>query len=235
MTARTWLNTDRQLEPGAELYRSERRFSLWAYTVSHGQLLLRSPQGTDPLRDTTIDVLFKPVTAMKVPGQFSGLAIRCATEEETSLAEQDVPAGIGRDERVLVLEGDGTLGYVICMGVGWHEGVLEPTQPSFFADHAPDAPAWARTPLFGVDAGLAGNVATPEELITALTSEESAPEERAKHRYVYVVMIRLNTGTGAPHVGAAGAFLTRDEAQTACDRLQAKADACWIEATPLAV
>ncbi|HEX6685287.1 MAG TPA: hypothetical protein VF062_21025 [Candidatus Limnocylindrales bacterium] len=59
MTSKAWFNTDRELTPGRELFRSDRQFQIWAYTTSHGQLLLRATP-RQPSHSTTIDVLFKP-------------------------------------------------------------------------------------------------------------------------------------------------------------------------------
>jgi hypothetical protein len=47
MQKEMWLNQDDQFPPGRELFRSERDFSVWAYTVSHSQLLLLRARATD--------------------------------------------------------------------------------------------------------------------------------------------------------------------------------------------
>ncbi|MEV6073324.1 hypothetical protein AB0L82_42835 [Nocardia sp. NPDC052001] len=94
MTTTAWLNTADRFTPGAELYRSERCFAMWAYTISHGQLLFRSRQGQDWLRrdyDTTIDVLFKPAIAMKLQDRYEGLVVRCATGDEAAHVLADLP------------------------------------------------------------------------------------------------------------------------------------------------
>ncbi|MEV0609672.1 hypothetical protein AB0I61_25210 [Polymorphospora rubra] len=78
-----WLNKDRQFAPGRELFRSERRFVVWAYALSHSQLLLRADQPShDRHRQSRIDLLFKPVDALKTRMDYDGLAVRCATTEE---------------------------------------------------------------------------------------------------------------------------------------------------------
>ncbi|WP_410877243.1 hypothetical protein [Nocardia sp. A7] len=155
MDTMTWLNEDMQFEPGRVLCRSERGFSLWAYTVSHGQLLLRSPSGASWLGDrydTTIDVLFKPVKAMRLQDRYDGLVIRCATEEEAATAKADIPERwLFSDDRVVVLEGDGAAGHVVCKAVGWCEGVLASGQRGFFVDDSSRPPMRA---LDGIDSGL---------------------------------------------------------------------------------
>jgi hypothetical protein len=90
MHSKVWLNTESQFAPGKELFRSERSFSVWAYALSHSQLLLRTRTPTsDRGRDSRIDILFKPVDAMKIRMDYDGLILRCATtgERERILAE----------------------------------------------------------------------------------------------------------------------------------------------------
>ena len=58
-------------EPTA--YQTGRRFQLWEYRVSHGQMLLRSvPPGEDA---TNVDVLFWGVSRIDLPTRFDGLKI----------------------------------------------------------------------------------------------------------------------------------------------------------------
>jgi hypothetical protein len=53
--------------------RFERRFQLWYFTVSHGLLLLRSNR--DSSLGTRLDVMFRGVIEMKVPGQQRGSSL----------------------------------------------------------------------------------------------------------------------------------------------------------------
>jgi hypothetical protein len=78
--ANAWLDTDLQLAPGSEIFRSERRFALWAYSAGHRRLLLRGT--ADGAHETTIDLLFEPVGAIKLQDGYDGLVIRCADAEE---------------------------------------------------------------------------------------------------------------------------------------------------------
>jgi hypothetical protein len=64
----------RAREPGQESFASERRFQLWSYTVSHGQLLLRSTKDDD--HPTRVDVLFKNVQTINLPASMDGLHIQ---------------------------------------------------------------------------------------------------------------------------------------------------------------
>jgi hypothetical protein len=133
MRSKVWLNTDGQLAPGKELFRSERRFSVWAYALSHSQLLLRTPTTTtDGRRESRIDILFKPVDAMKTRMDYDGLILRCATTGERAriLTETGCTAD---HHRVFLLESGKTLDYVIATAVGWLEDDAEDRDHSALA------------------------------------------------------------------------------------------------------
>ncbi|WP_440063606.1 hypothetical protein [Streptosporangium sp. OZ121] len=66
MATKAWFDAESQMEPGTELFQSERRFQLWGHTASHGQPPLRSTAGPGRQgrkHETTIEVLFKPIGA----------------------------------------------------------------------------------------------------------------------------------------------------------------------------
>jgi hypothetical protein len=211
---------------------------LWAHTISHMQTLLRSTKGGT--FGTRVDVLFEGVTAMKIRRSYADLVIRVATPAETTAIRADWPSEDFDDSgRVLLLESGGETGYVIAAIVGWHEDTLELGEPSYFVGydrHDPDTPQWARTPLFGLDGGLGGNLATPEQLTRALLDETPVPD-RDRWRTVYIVTARYDTGANPPHTGPVGVFLTKDEAEQAATRLTTlgRASRYWITAAPIAV
>ncbi|MFE0377901.1 hypothetical protein ACFW1M_20470 [Streptomyces inhibens] len=132
MQTDAWLNQDDCFVPGQELFRSDRRFQVWVYSVSHSQLLLRSELAENAPR---IDVLFKPVEAVRTGMFYDGLVIRCATAEEHAriLAET---GRVGRSDRVHILEtSDGRADYVVSAAVGWaydDEDVRAPSRLAFF-------------------------------------------------------------------------------------------------------
>jgi hypothetical protein len=133
MQNEAWLNQDRQFVPGQEIFRSERDFALWAYTVSHRQLLLRS-RAADGL--PRIDILFKPVEAMKLRTEYAGLVIRCGTVAE----REHILASCGlADEtlRVLLIETAADFGYVVTGAVGWLEDRGKDHDPSALAFFPP--------------------------------------------------------------------------------------------------
>ncbi len=56
------------------LFRSDRTFQVWSYSVSHGQLLLRSPK--DQEHKTRIDLLFSETKLINLPVVLRGIEIK---------------------------------------------------------------------------------------------------------------------------------------------------------------
>jgi hypothetical protein len=133
MQIEAWLNQDRQFVLGQEIFRSERDFAVWAFTVSHSQLLLRT-RATD--RQPRIDILFKPVKAMKLRTEYKGLVIRCGTaaERDPILASSGLA---GRTLRVLIVETAEGSGYVVTGAIGWREDGGQDHDPSTLAFFPP--------------------------------------------------------------------------------------------------
>jgi hypothetical protein len=128
-----WLSQDHQFRPGQRLFRSDRNFKVWAYSVSHRQLLLRSPAVDGRTR---IDILFKPVEAMKVHSGYGTMIIRCATADE----HHRILAATGcakPSRRVLILQTDHDLDYVVTGAVGWTEDHGQDNDPSPLAFFPP--------------------------------------------------------------------------------------------------
>ena len=79
-----------------ESFLSDRKFQLWRYTVSHGQLLLRSTKDDD--HPTRVDVLFKNVHAIDLPASMDGLHIHKVGPQSYRLRGNDwegqVQAGV---------------------------------------------------------------------------------------------------------------------------------------------
>ncbi|MCR3745268.1 hypothetical protein BS35_007857 [Actinomadura glauciflava] len=140
MSVRVWLNVSDQFVPGSELFRSDRSFTVWAYTVSHSQLLLRTrTTERGGVRSSRIDVVFKPVRAMKVRTEYiDGLVIRCADQEEA----EHIYAESGNVEpdagaHCLILETGNDRDYVVAHAVGWAEDMASERDPSALAGFAP--------------------------------------------------------------------------------------------------
>lgn len=64
------------------LYSTERHFRLWDYTVSHDQLLLRSP-GT-PESPKNLDVIFLGVDYLSIPTMLTGLKLGRASVKDSA-------------------------------------------------------------------------------------------------------------------------------------------------------
>src|SRR4051812_24134333 len=99
----------------AKLSFEGRRFRLWAFVVSHSQLLFRSPKSKDA--DTRIDVVFRAVTALCLPSRLKGLKI-----EEVDVSSVPEISGITNEDLLLdrsvyrVTGTDGISGFVVCGG-----------------------------------------------------------------------------------------------------------------------
>ena len=232
MTLHAWLRQDHELVPGTEIFRSDRRFAMQAYSASHGQLLLRS-NPVDDEYETTIDLLFKPVEAVKICDGYAGLVIRCATVGETAQIMASLPGfHPGRDDRVFMLESQGRSDYIISMAFGWHEGILARVQGSFFNSADAYLPRWPTGPLFGVSAGF--NVASAQDLVDALNSDDHQQARRNRFRFVFVLMTDVGN-ENTQEISGAGVFLTRADAEEAQSLLAPKVAACWIETLPVSI
>lgn len=237
MMNKAWFNTDQQLPPGKEIYRSERRFGLYAYTGSHGQLLFRSYRSSDEsddLPETTIEVLFKPAEVIKIRDTYHSILIRHAHADEAVRIKAAYPSlDFRADDRVFLLESQGETDYIISMAVGWHEDVLAPTRRSFFNNVFAGDTRWPTTPLSGVDAGF--TIASAADLVEALrSSEDHRRVRRERYRDVYVVMTRVGLRDG-PDISGSGVFLTQEDAEEAKSALAPHVADCWIETLPIAI
>lgn len=235
MTSRVWLSRDEDFRPGAELFRSERLFGLWAYSATHGQLLLRAdamPEGHARL-PTTVEVLFRLADAMQVQTSYQGLVIRCATEEEAAGIYDGLPDHYCHAEnhhRVLVLESQGVMGYVLAGGVGWCEGELSDLQPSFFNPFTPYDPRWPAKPLFGVGGEL--DIASPQEVAEAFLTGLPVGVRRDRHRHLHLLAaVTEEDGRRRPH--NLGVFLTEADAEEARRLVEPHVASCWIEPLPV--
>jgi hypothetical protein len=235
-----WYSTADMPSPGTELFSSTRTIRLWQQTVSHGQLLLRAVGTGQPTR---VDLLFKPVAAMRLHSEYDGLVVRCATEDERTALGVELPDG--SDESVFVLESVGTQDFVVAGMFGWHEDEGKDNEPSALSPAVyPYAPPWARTALDFTSGGLTGDAATLGELVHELDAGDQRTPQPDRYRYVHVVMVRT-TLTSSPNaegnVTAEAVYLTRAEAKEA---IRAWADVTtgssvgvhiekWIEPVPV--
>lgn len=92
-----------------------RRFQVWAYSVSHARLLLRSTK--DAQNHTQVDVLFKNVKLMCLPVTIEGLTIT-----ESSFADLEVQGATeALGGNCFRLEGTDWRGAVVAGSVVWNE------------------------------------------------------------------------------------------------------------------
>lgn len=85
--------------------RSERTFQLWQYTVSHGQLVLRSTK--DSKNGMQLDVLFKNVQRVELPSLMRGLQV----------TPDDAPGGAHRRFKLTGREWQGA---IVAGAMAWH-------------------------------------------------------------------------------------------------------------------
>ncbi|GAA3341704.1 hypothetical protein GCM10020358_34080 [Amorphoplanes nipponensis] len=207
-----WLNRPDQFAPGAELFRSDRTFQLLAYSASHSQLLLSSRDGADgePC-GTVVEILFKPVEAVRVQECYRGLVVSCATGEEAAAIDAGIsPYGYrARDARAFILRSQGVEGYVVATAVGTREGVLPRMRQSLFHGYSPEDTAWPTGPLGGVGGGL--TVASPAEVAHAVLHGVPDGARRDRHRTVHVLYAKGHDAERLP----VGVFLTAEDAAEA--------------------
>ncbi len=102
-------------------YNSERRFRIWAYTVSHSSLLLRSemkyPDQDNYMENMSynIDLEFWAVSYINIPSDLFGISIK-------EIAEENLPKEISRellihDMKIFELESGKSKYYVIAGGL----------------------------------------------------------------------------------------------------------------------
>jgi len=92
-------------------FKSDRKFSIFSYEVSHGLLLLRSGKTNE--HHTRIDVLVKDVRAMEIRSWFEGFEI--AEEDREYLREfrSNPIEMIEPGNRVYALRGRGWQGFIV--------------------------------------------------------------------------------------------------------------------------
>jgi hypothetical protein len=112
----------------AVLFESERDFQLWRAVVGHSQLLFRSTKTES--EPTRIDVLFKPVAALKLPTLLHGLRIRNADAGEADEIRREVDQAPTQDSKVFILESGAFEGYVVAGICVTHEDNGEYSDPS---------------------------------------------------------------------------------------------------------
>jgi hypothetical protein len=107
-----------------------RPLRLFTYIIGHSQLLLRGEQSHERDRTTTLEVVFKNVSALSVRDHYSSLTIREASGEEEEELHEAVP-GPWYDARAFVLGERPLGGFVVAGTVFWGESSSPETYSSF--------------------------------------------------------------------------------------------------------
>jgi hypothetical protein len=72
-------------------FRSDRKFQLWHFGVSHSQLLLRSQKRPSEGVPSNIDLLFKGVFALQLKDVYASIFIRHASPDEVAVIQTVAP------------------------------------------------------------------------------------------------------------------------------------------------
>lgn len=107
-----------------------RPLRLVTYIIGHSQLLLRGQQDTEQGHSTTLEVLFKNVSALSVRDHYPSLTMREASGEEEEELRGAVP-GPWYDARAFVLGEKLLGGFVVAGNVCWGESSAPETYGSF--------------------------------------------------------------------------------------------------------
>jgi hypothetical protein len=104
-------------------YASKRPFKMWAYTVSHGFLLLRSPmlfedlEGYSEETNFNIDIEFTSVFYLDIPNHLNGISISEITDEiPDKIPNKIKPYASSSGTKIFEIKSDGVCFYVIAGG-----------------------------------------------------------------------------------------------------------------------
>lgn len=118
------------------LFTFDRRFQIWAYVVSHAQLLLRSNKSNEYL--TRVEILFKGVQMIDLPTQFKGLDIREVSDMEAWQRRGNRASNLPNVYKLFQVAGADFSGAVIASAIFCHEDRGEYCDPSYFRDSFPN-------------------------------------------------------------------------------------------------
>ncbi|HEX8430246.1 MAG TPA: hypothetical protein VF625_03125 [Longimicrobium sp.] len=104
---------------GELVFASTRRFELWIYHVSHGQLLLRSNRTSEDA--TRVEILFVNVLSMHLPTLIETLEIEIADAGASAEILSNMGAWELDTEKVFLVRGRNCRGHVLAGGIFWNE------------------------------------------------------------------------------------------------------------------
>lgn len=112
-------------------FKSDRKFSVFSYSVSHGPLLLRS--GRTDEHHTRIDVLILDVRAMEIRSWFEGIEIALADQKYLQDFRSRPAEMMQPGLNVYAIAGKGWQGFIVGGNLWVHEDEADFMAPSAFA------------------------------------------------------------------------------------------------------
>ncbi|HRI58581.1 MAG TPA: hypothetical protein PK228_02625 [Saprospiraceae bacterium] len=117
-------------------YESNRYFKIWAFTVSHNTLIIRSEmQISDedtnmPINDFTVDLEFWDVVYSQFPSNFYGISLQLEEQDSSEHLEKFVDS----DHKIFVISSEGVQYYIVAAGcvVGKSQWINEHRISNFY-------------------------------------------------------------------------------------------------------
>lgn len=104
------------------MMKSKRTFKLWEYSVSHNQMLLRSPKNEDHL--TNLDIVFVGVTYCDVETLIRGIVLRDGTMEELEAISIRTGEEVDASD-LFVLESPNNINFIVAAAVKVLENTMD--------------------------------------------------------------------------------------------------------------
>jgi hypothetical protein len=117
-------------------FESDRHFQMWDYTVSHQQLLVRSPADSEIVDN--IDLVFWGVRFIGIPTSLAGAAIWEASPPELAHLAAGAAGKFALRGAFCVLSGDNTY-FIAASGLVVHRNQLDIFDSSLMYFNAPDS------------------------------------------------------------------------------------------------
>jgi hypothetical protein len=122
------------------VFESQRRFQQWRWSVGHSELLLRSNKDTS--NPTRIEILFKPVVALKIRAHMEGLRIVELDDSDAEAIKLDAALDekSSCSSKIYALESGVFRGYIVAAVMVVHEDDLEYYEPTPFSRQSVQPP-----------------------------------------------------------------------------------------------
>jgi hypothetical protein len=123
------------MQTNLKTFRSDRKFSIYGYGISHGPLLLRSGKTNE--HHTRIDVLILDVRAMEIRSWFEGFEITEVDEDYLRDFRSNPIEMMQFGIKVYALSGKGWQGFIVGGNLCVHEDEADFTAPSALLPERP--------------------------------------------------------------------------------------------------